>query len=621
MEFLLREFDIYYSEPQSDADPSTVPLEPLENVGGADVKSLLRGVQNCSFVREAALILLSAACISALLIAPVPLDHSRTTAEKWSHHLTDLLGYGVISAAGRLVVRFTSKYFAVLKANGQARTIHNTRALNKYFKKPKPVNLAGIQQILRESSAVAQGRHCYFLNIDLKNYYHQLPLPKAARSWFGIRDKTKFYLYHVLPMGWAWSCFIAQCLSWGLVLGRECGAPDLGVREDIESLSGPPQFIDLWENDKVVGKIFLVYDNIGVIGPRDLVLAWHARIAANARQARVVLKHADIHDLASGDLPTFLGVTLRQHTGVLQWTHSSRKTRWTALQTVFQSAREVFSAREVAKAVGVAMWNATIQFTPLCAVSDEIALLQRAAICASAPGNPGRSIIHRWSWHGVRLTESEKRCLVSAVQNALEDKWYSLDSTPRRITPYASDASLTALGVVDLADGEWRSYEEQHDNSKIFEAELRAAELAIREALLKYAALGPLRIILLIDNTAACHCLRRMHSLSPSGARIIQRIACYLADTRSTLEPIGVRGVDNVADEPSRQADRLDLKKMAASCAVACDYLHGNGKQADPSDSSTPTSSYHHAEPELADLMASVGNDWHHFTETENNAH
>lgn len=161
------------------------------------------------------------------------------------------------------------------------------------------------------------GKKFYVINLDLRHWFFQMKLPKRYRPYLGIKvpgrmSATDFYYLfpYALPMGWLLAPFIAQCMTWGLVLSRprtsydQKGASfksftrdaDLDQHGYMRSLSfttRPPTWIPLLGG----GGIFVFLDNILIITPRlETANFWFEKMVYDCEDFKAHLKGCNMND-------------------------------------------------------------------------------------------------------------------------------------------------------------------------------------------------------------------------------------------------------------------------------------------------------------------------------------
>ena len=139
----------------------------------------------------------------------------------------------------------------------------------------------------------------YAINIDLRHWFHEIPLPRRYQGIFGLsltdRDNEygEYYIVpRAFPMGWSFSPIIAQAMTWSLVLSKHPSDPDFPVAADLD-LQELRKHTELfsWVPLKGGGGIFVLLDNILVVTPReDTAKFWFSKIKQDAKRYNIVLK-------------------------------------------------------------------------------------------------------------------------------------------------------------------------------------------------------------------------------------------------------------------------------------------------------------------------------------------
>jgi hypothetical protein len=94
-----------------------------------------------------------------------------------------------------------------LNAAGKPRVILDARYLNLWTPSP-PMSYEGLKSF---RYGVAKGD--YLITIDHKSGYHHVPLTENSWTFVGFRWRGQYYVFMVLPFGWAPACFIYNALS------------------------------------------------------------------------------------------------------------------------------------------------------------------------------------------------------------------------------------------------------------------------------------------------------------------------------------------------------------------------------------------------------------------------
>jgi len=85
-------------------------------------------------------------------------------------------------------------------------------------------------------------------------------------------------------------------------------------------------------------------------------------------------------------------------------------------------------------------------------------------------------------------------------------------------------------------------------------------------------------LILLIDNTAAAACLRRMYSGHPVGRILVSQASSHLQSLGGSLLVVGLASGDNDADAPTRgpkEQPEFNVDRLRRSYNVAMSALEG----------------------------------------------
>ena len=146
-------------------------------------------------------------------------DQIRTTGTE--QHFEQLGCWQVVECSSFQELVFISTYFAVAKNTEVARAIFNGRRLSASFRPPPVVNLLDIPEMIRTLATLCHEGRLSCLLLDFRHFFHQIPLGKEVRRFFGLRIDNDFFQWKCLPMGWSFSPRIAQSISWMITLLRE----------------------------------------------------------------------------------------------------------------------------------------------------------------------------------------------------------------------------------------------------------------------------------------------------------------------------------------------------------------------------------------------------------------
>ena len=463
-----------------------------------------------------------------------------------------------------------------------ARSIFNGKRISECCVTPEPVNLPELPSVLRALSdlhdAINAGRkRALFpaiISADLRHWFHEIPISVALSRYFGIQFANgSTYRWATLPMGFSHSCRFAQCLAWGIVLGEWKRGPRpyfAHVAAEMKESHHPPGWVEMRNNiGQVVGIVFIWIDNVVAVCYDDIIakdFVTHLRDGAEATGCvwkEVVVTHAaDMAcNKATDNSACFLGVqlgcTLPKSTrdglvepSRLQWRHVPEKlTRW---KTARDEALHSVTRRRIARCVGLLVWDCYMGCRPLC---DIDVVLQIASDNSTGMKNYK-------DWDGTScITEQQTATLLNRVECVYNTNRWSGVAIMDRNAPVAfaaSDASdrfggqITFNDIGDIIDSKTLTWSAEFSKTHIFLKELLAACLTV-ENILKTQPRCKV-IFLACDNTATVHVLQKMWSSNAHALKIVKRLVEKLTTSEVRLEMVAVRGVDNVADDPSRRA-------------------------------------------------------------------
>lgn len=577
------------------------PLDAVEHVGTLRARDLLKGT-HLRFGKGAILSIRNEDCFKNLLRVrdggcTLRVDHRRGVSPKWIKHLLILRSFGLVSRAPAGAIIYTSGYFAVWKSDGKtARSIFNGKRLSENFVDPGPVNLLDIPELLEliSDTTDAQSGMSMLLG-DIRHCFHQYSVCAAARNIFGLRVGSQFFRWNCLPMGWSHSPRIAQCICYSLLLHTKKGESKLGAvtPEDAEH---PPRYVPLIVDGQRKGFLTCLYDNIAVVTScHKLASEWKTRIERNFRIFNVSLKN--LHLFNQGELAgrrargceapaaaEHLGITF----GIVKvdgawrarWRHNeSKESRWRDVINLLQE--NSVSAKNIARAVGILVWDCLLRQCSMAAISDALKILSEVG---KFVGGERR----RWNSEFSLSTEQRDTLVTKLRMVVLTNKWIigKRDKTDRKIIVCASDASDDFIAGV-LMDSEESWSEPTNTNEIIFVREIRAAIVTICRAI-ESEDEAPTHVIVAVDNTAAVHVLRRGYSSHSVASNLVADLHRHLELKDSKLTVVPVRGIDNVADVPSRcghsprgwsTSDMAQFVQRAKNTLRTIDeHLQGNGK-------------------------------------------
>ena len=196
--------------------------------------------------------------------------------------------------------------FFVEKGNDpdKLRVIINARwsniIFNPSFAKFSFFSLETLRQVIHNLVGVNFDRTWYAINLDIRHWFHEIPLPHRYSTLFGIpltdrKNKGKFILVpRAFPMGWTFSPIVAQSLTWALVLSLDQSKKHVNhpavADLDVENLVKHNDLFT-WVPFKSGGGIFVILDNILVVSPKkETAEYWYEKITSDAERYRIVLK-------------------------------------------------------------------------------------------------------------------------------------------------------------------------------------------------------------------------------------------------------------------------------------------------------------------------------------------
>jgi hypothetical protein len=159
----------------------------------------------------------------------------------------------------------------------------------------------------------------------------------------------------------------------------------------------------------------------------------------------------------------------------------------------------------------------------------------------------------------------------------LANRWHAAAEFSRagRRVYGASDASDEACGWTWFCDfwtkndftavSDWVTHSTVEH---IFLREMRAVWFAVRSALCDADGV-PTLIFLCIDATAVRHALIRGYSTNAVAEAMNAQLHSFLSDSQSRLVTIGIRGPDNMADDPSHLRDACLARRPVPAAAPA----------------------------------------------------
>jgi len=566
-------------------------LDPIDIAGTANVLRLKKTA--VSHGLQYAIVALSIICSCESFISLALKDESqklvstkRTTPAKWAEHLELLANWKVVGCCKKQDVKFTGKYFEVYKKPPITRSIFDGRVISAACRTPPPVNLAEIGEQL---GFLHEHHLLNLVTCDLRHFFHQLPLHEQIQKFFGLRldkrergcEEALWYRYLVLPMGWSWSPFISQCTTFTVLAAMNFfdANPTLATT--------PPRFLKRTVNGKVVAVAFVLYDNIlvGTSTPELALLAskrlqdqlhWHSvteKFLKVASETELTAEDWSAENAEHGavHLGVQLGVT---KTGQRRWRHIPEKLAvW---ETAGKTVGNIMKIRDVARLVGIAVWDATVRGEGLIELRK---ILQIASML-------GRYASQN-TWSSSRdMSEEEQFILGSTINNILlnQERVHRKQVIFPSTIYLASDTSDAGWGWLQLKideEGANRAIDPvsmefvgKDRELHIFIKELKAAVWCLKLSTQRYG--NTLGFCIVTDNTAVAAVLRRGFSTSGLANSLLTELPHWLF---SQLRVVTVPSAKNPADAPSRGGIPIEKKQRRRWWGVVTECIEVVKKQ------------------------------------------
>jgi hypothetical protein len=415
-----------------------------------------------------------------------------------------------------------AKFFTVVKKVREdgvpvLRTILDCRCANQAFSDPLPVNLPVLPQLLDAFGQVEEMRA-----LDLRHWYHQIPISGALSKWFTVAFGSLRLQWNVLPMGWKWACFIAQAISTFAVAGT--------VALEWEEI---PQVI------RVGGVVFaVVYDNILAGGPsEELEPAW-AALRARLDELNAIVKEEFI--ARNGSALPALG---------LEWAPSTSGLRWKLLDRLGEKAVALanslpvaVNAKLIAGMLGVIAWSRYATLSDLCDLHPFYRRLSQT--------------VARSGW-GSTDDLAAYPGLVDLLRRIPSLGWQCHVEQTSEVLVF-SDAHVTGYGFVggDPLVAHQGSWHVPFSSADMFFLEAIAA----KQAVLSFAS--PQRAIhLAVDNKALMFALRKRSTACPRTAVVLRDVFDTLRAYSAKCIPGWIPTGFNPADSLSRGFP-LDVSRL-----------------------------------------------------------
>lgn len=448
-------------------------------------------------------------------------------AEKYRPHIMSLVEWDILNPLGPYRSSWVSGYFAVAKNEQIARTIMSGGLLSRECKKPPGVNILDIRDLLLMISKLNPRKICCS-QMDLRHWFHQIGLEKTKlRHLFHIVLGKETFEFLRLPMGWSFSPFLCQVISWALYTYRLPGDKQLFKQVSQEGL---PSHLSLLEDP---GFATVLYDNFFMICEDQSVLdEIRSRLVRNMKIFEAIIKEGTLKsfpnkimrmdlerepcvDDEKSHLPIHLGLQMGiTHRGWLKFTwrvDPHKIEQWKMLRI-----ESLKSARQISQVVGRIIWANSLSLSPLYTIGGVLKI-------AASLGRHVGTTYSRWDTEYVR-TEAESLVLHAAWEKTLRNEWRCDEHRPCREHLYLfTDASSTGWGfvltdicglIIQQEKFEWK---EASCHWHIFIQEVAACVWSMKLVKMRGRALT-----VFCDNTAAEHAVRRGYSSNAIALTLIE---------------------------------------------------------------------------------------------------
>jgi len=559
----------------------------------------------------------------------------RNTAWMFLAYLTTLVTWQMlVENTDHKELHCLANFFTVAKANGLLRCIFDCRVLNSISETPPPVNLAPIPDIMKLAADIGV---THAVTSDFKHFFFQLGLPDGVQGYFGFRcndketNQIRYFRSRILSMGYSWSPYIAQCFSSTCILKKPAPprqgqqpCSHLGIDyAEVAAMQSLPPYV-LLRNDKgeVVGFVTVIYDNIGVFTKdRELAIMWSKRLLSNARALQFWFKemtragvneplfYVDTWDknlhgtrpppkpLSSEEIAkrrattriTFLGVEidLRSAEHPFRWRHSPEKLdKWRK-----SFLYEPHTHRDVARIVGICVWDCVICDIPFSDISDAIGALRHSSRACSGKSDWDKPLAETVTKE--ILTDIRSRLNRSFLNRCLEklstNPWITSEpNTDRQLFLLASDATEERIAGVMLSESGRviKHFGRGLSRTHVFVKECQAIDATVRWAQKWRACDAPAEFRLAVDNKAANAAARYCYSSNESVSKLFRNLHKFMKNHNIKLVVIDCHTKLNVADCPSRRK-KITKQLAEATTDVLLGYIAGRPHEhvlIDPTD-------------------------------------
>lgn len=455
--------------------------------------------------------------------------------------------------ATQQVMRYAS-FFLVAKSNGHWRGVINGIPGNEVLAPPHYfVFFTPETWVLR----LRRLGSFYGVAVDIKGQYNRLRWNADFAHYYAVHvGGGRIMVPSVLAMGAKAAVSIGQSVSWLVVAFVEEGEDRLGLVMPANP-DMLPAVLDLIEDGRVVGCVFVCVDNIAVYHVSDAKKQlWVLRLRRNARRFGLDPFKEELHYDQS--FCCFIGM----HFSRGSWNHAfDRMERWQRrygvvppdTSSVQCTSRvwplRVLKAKDIQRLVGVFVWDCRVRRLDISAELSEIFGVQYRACRPENPKLPSQAecamLVKRWKRFQLNILQewvevipptlfSELVVLVSDASGGPLGRWSFLEM--------AGGLVLRAGGIHVNPSGPFEGLDVP---VAIYYRETYSALLALR----RLAAQGRrrLRVVLVIDSAALFGSLRKR--MVPHLARaMFEEMKRLEKDFEWTLIPKWIESRGNVCD-------------------------------------------------------------------------
>ena len=542
-----------------------------------------------------------------------------TCSSSWLASLQQLSASGVLETITSLNKRARlafGRFFIVAKPGllGLGRAIFDMSLFSRLCARPYPVNLPHLPELLW---IIGGWRHKdgFAWAADYRHWFYQNGFRDIrTRAFFTLECAGHIFQAIVTTMGWNWSCYLNQCVTWGIVLGEFPAT--LKYMVDWESLKGdtPPAYVLLRDRSgRIIGIIICFYDNIYVFAEEEwLVNRLRKHVIARSTFCGAVFKcdyceacNAHCPNNGDGTPPQACKACIAKGLdGKLTCDPTGKEVDFLGLKMIYVGGRWVWehrdvsgwkevipamsSRRDIAHVVGVMVWDATVNLETMQRIDPAMDVLRRIT----------KGVFERKQWRETVSLTADEVCTLTLLMHAVLNRGVmgvnpSLRSditgdsllNHRHVVYVATDASNPLVSWLEITERTCASVGgftrgKNYDwgpavGPHIFYKELQAASWGIQEMCFRYKGVT---IVIATDNSAVFYLLRRGFSGATLAVPHMEMIKEHLLAAGNTLLPLLIPGIQNVADSPTRKQELCE-QRLAATWSHMRTAVSGGSRQ------------------------------------------